>query len=347
MTDPAIQAAGTAKQMVFILGIQRSGTTWLSNIFDASPDVLLFMEPFARPLNMFPEFPDSSYFLERSPPYLEDLLRTQLPIRLIRNKSFLLKPSLHDPRWFRRDQRLAKMALNRFTPCGLQNRAHRFEGLNLNRTDDSSSIYPKQKDPDIWTIKELRLAGKMPLVTKAFPEASFVVVMRHPCANVQSILSWFKKGRLIELRQDLETYLEKIEIQSAFEPYRKLIRLCHKGNITHKVALYWRISYETLYHQLQAHPATQFLVYEQLALQPKDIATQMLAQAGVPWSQSVADYVSVSSSRELDNSSPLMTMRDSATYYRSWIEKISDADKQAVLDITGDSFLMPHFEAYY
>lgn len=49
---------------VLILGCERSGSTWLANIFDSHPRVNLFMEPFAQYAGLFPGFPDRNVYLE-------------------------------------------------------------------------------------------------------------------------------------------------------------------------------------------------------------------------------------------------------------------------------------------
>ncbi len=337
------------ESLVFILGSQRSGTTWLTNIFDANPYTLIFMEPFAPFYGIFPEFPDASYFLENSSAYLDNLLQVEMPTRLLRYKSLLFRQSMADPVWFRVERWLAKVVVksHQFVPNRLQKRIRKFELLNLNHWADGYPIYPKNSWPPMWVIKELRFAGKIPILQHVFPQAHFIVIMRHPCATVHSILKWFERGSLGELRRDLETYLEKIEIQAVSQPYKNLIADCRNGNIVHKIALYWRISYETMFRQMEKYSSVQFLIYEQLALQAKETVERIFGQVGISWSPSVDEYLSYSTNEKAKDSSPITTVRESAEYYRYWIEEIAKDVHQAVLDITGDSFLMPYFEPYY
>ena len=89
------------ESLIFILGIQRSCTTWLANIFISSPDVLLFMEPFSPPYGIFPDPPHHFYFLERSSSFLDNLLCQQMPGRLLRYKSRVFQKSMTHPFWFR------------------------------------------------------------------------------------------------------------------------------------------------------------------------------------------------------------------------------------------------------
>ena len=60
---------------VFLLGCERSGSTWLANIFDAHPDVELWMEPFADYAELFPAVPDRNAWLGQATPALEVAIR--------------------------------------------------------------------------------------------------------------------------------------------------------------------------------------------------------------------------------------------------------------------------------
>ena len=343
------QTTNIPENLIFILGCQRSGTTWLANLFDANPEVLLFMEPFSIPYDIFPEFPEPSYFLNQSSPDLDHFLQTELPARLMRYKALVSQKSLYDPSWFRWERKLLKAGYKRkrYLPGRLKKNLHGFQLLNLNRMDDNFPIYSKNRQPAIWAIKELRLAGKIPVLLSAFPQARFLVIIRHPAATVHSILSWFQRGRLGELHRELETYLEKIEVQSVAAPYKHLIAHCRQGNLSHKVALYWRISYETLCNQLSQQPKTCFLVYEQLASQPKATIEKTFIKLKIPWSTSVEQYLSHSTKKNADQTTAITTVRNSAAYYRSWIEEISEKTRQEVLEVVSDSFLIPQFKPFY
>lgn len=337
------------QKLLFVLGSQRSGTTWLANIFDASPDTLLFMEPFSKLYGLFPEFPDTSQFMDEATPDLIHLLRVEMPSRLLAHKYFLFRQSLVNPKWFGLDRWLARKArLFRLTKLGkIQDRVRLFELLNLNRMDSEYPIYPKNRDPHVWVIKELRLAGKIRVLLQAFPSAHFVVIMRHPCATVHSIQSWFRKGRLIELRDDLRTYLDDLEGQPVSTPYKKLIADCRNESDAHKLALYWRVSYETIFKQLENHPHTQFLVYEQIASKPIQSVKEIFERADLSWADSLDEYIAYSTSTELAEPGPTTTVRASEQHYKQWQKEINKETLQAVSDVTGDSFLMQFFKPYY
>lgn len=306
------------------------------------------MEPFAPAYGIFPDFPEATFFLEQSSPAMDQLLREEMPRRLFRYKYLISERSLSNPAWFRVDRLLSNVVkrFGLFAPAWLLNRVRRFDALNLNRIDGSYPLFPKES-PSTWVIKELRFAGKIPILMSAYPDARYVIIIRHPSATVHSILTWFGRHRLVELRSALDTYLEKVEVQTAGAPYHPLIERCRNAGIAHKVALYWRISYETLYRQLKDSPLAKFVIYEQLALQPQETTSSIFSWLDLPWSDSVDDYLMFSSSSLPERVTALMTNRDSRRAYRAWLDSITASTSAAVEEVTGDSFLLPWFTPYY
>lgn len=337
-----------AAKLVFLLGCQRSGTTWLSNIFDSSPDTWFFMEPFARAEAIFPELPASYRFLCEPDPALSQLLQSELPARLLAHKTLFARGPAASATALRFD-RLASRAIQRarrLVPRALHDRARRFDLLSLNRSDSRAPQSVKRRHPSAWVIKELRLAGKIPLLQSAFPAARFVTIVRHPCATVHSIESWFARGRLIELKTDLASYLDRISEQPIGREYKDLLSRC-RGDTTRTLALYWRISYETIARQLASHPHSQLFAYEELAADPLRVAQRVMEGAGVPWSSDISRYVDASSSGGASDPRAIATRRDSRRHFRAWSESISPAQRAKVEEMTADSELMTLFRDFY
>lgn len=337
---------GAFDSPVFILGTERSGSTWLANIFDAAPSTVLFMEPFCVPVGMFADFPEPSFFIDGTSSTLTGFLRSEMPRRLLRNKTFLLENSFSTPRVFAVDRAFAEAAkLSRIRKA--QKKARKFQHLNLNRFDPRARSYPKNDPIEQVVIKELRLAGKIPLLKRAFPTARFVLIVRHPGATVNSILRWFRKGRLAELQNSMVTYLDKIAAQLIGLEYGQEIVACRRGSLAHTVALYWRVSYETMYNKLAGHDGLFVIAYEELASNPVETTKHLFAGLHIPWSPTVEDYVLYSSGDTPPNLGAVTTVRRSRTYYREWESEISDTTSKAVSEIAGESFLIPMFETYY
>jgi hypothetical protein len=339
----------TRPPLTFLLGLQRSGSTWLTNIFDAHEQAWVFMEPFAPDYGIFPEFPETNFFLEESSPALRALLREQMPERLLHFKQLFGSRALRSARWFRAERSLVRLMLarSRLLPELVQSRVRKTELLNLNRMDPHAPVVDKDAPPRTWIIKELRLAGKIRLLRDAFPDARFVVLLRHPCANVHAIAAWFARGRLKELRRDLNSFVATLSAQRLGERYQKQLEACRLGDETHRLALYWRVHNEALVEELAQHAAALVLTYEELASSPQSTAARILEFCGLPPSDSVLRYVTASSTTSAADTGRITTLRDSATHYRAWQEKVAPALRKATETLTHDSALLNLFAPYY
>lgn len=334
---------------IFLLGCQRSGTTWLANIFDTNPATLLFMEPFSVPYALFPEFPGTNTFVEKVDEDLAAWLRECLPKRLLRYKHFVCERSITHPSWFQVDRWLARLVgrATRFGPASMQNAAKWFELLNLNRAEKLSPICQKDSEAPFWCIKELRLAGKIPLLLEAFPNAQYAVLIRHPAATVHAIETWFSRGRLIELQRDLTTYLDDLQSQPIAGPYRAQIERCRNGSMAHRLALYWRVSYETIARRLEGNADCHFVTYEELATEPRRVVAALWAKLGLQTTDSLDAYLQSSTKRDSNVIDPLSTQRHSASHYDRWQNAIEPGTLDDVAEIVSGSPLLERFAPFY
>ncbi len=335
--------------MLFVLGIQRSGTTWVANMFDASPDTLLFMEPFAPAYGLFPEMPDQGFFLQSAPAQTQVQLAEHLHERLYRRKYLFLASSLTDPNLFRIERALVRFVtvLARYMPSHLQRRGAQFTLLNLNRFERSYPLNPKSEDPRYWIVKELRVAGQMRLLQATFARARYLAIIRSPHATVHSMLRWFSRGRLGELRQELSTFLEKLEAQNIGNDYKKLIVTAKAGSISHRAALYWRVCYETMVRELENNPRFRLVPYEAIADQATTTMSELYDWAEIPWSDAVRRYIGYSTDTDTERPTVTNTIRKSASHYWSWRHQISSDEREAVDEIVEGSFLLDVIRPFY
>jgi hypothetical protein len=310
----------------------------------------LFMEPFAPAYGLFPEFPDQGFFLELSPPAITRLLREESFARLLRRKHLLSPRSIQSPAVFRLERGVARLVArySRYLSSRIQQRAAQFSLVNMNRFENSYPLYPKISNPPHWVVKELRFAGKIPVLRAAFPEASYLVVLRSPHATVHSMLRWFHKGRLGEVKRELESFVEKLACQRIGEEYASQIRTARAGTTAHRAALYWRACYEQMLGALEReHSRFLLLPYEALASSPQAQAKEVFDWAGIPWSASVGNYLDYSTRSEVQNPSATNTVRQSGGYYASWQAKSAPEVRQAVDEVVEGSRLLDVIAPFY
>ncbi len=319
---------------VFLLGCERSGSTWLANIFDSHPDVELWMEPFADYAGLFPGVPDRNGWLGEATPALEAALHegyARLP--------GLKYPLLHRPggalqlrrieqallcsarRWLRRGLRMNLAALERY------------ELLQLNALETPvAQLTRKQAAPGCRVTKELRLNFKVGLLRGCFPEARFVVAMRHPGAQVASILSWMERGRLGELTRALTPFEARVREQKRLAPFAKaLAGLPSAGTREGRLAAWWAINYSVLLGDLEAGGVEHRVVHhEKLSEATATEVSGLLAFAGLAPNAAVDRYLAWSSGSAPRSDSPTETVRRSAQHAQDAIRNVGEPVRSAI-----------------
>jgi len=340
-----------AKQtLVFILGTQRSGTTWLANIFDSHPACLHYYEPFAPEYGVFPYFPHEFMYLDPPAEVVAARLRHDLPA-LIERRSRLFDPVYATRRQFLFE---AWLMLNiekwthraRVKPPAF---ATQFKLLHLNRIGQQPVVYFPKADPvSTMAIKEVRLYFKAAFLAHAFPDAKFIHIVRHPAAVVGSMINFLQRGRLVEIRANIDRFADTILAQPHFASYTPLLERVRSGSQAEKLAAYWMVANETLAADAAALGARAYpLVYEELATDPLARVADMFAWCGLPMPAATDDYVRESSTSRSDRKTVLDTNRVSATYYRDWVGKAPSEVLNAVEHVCGGSPLMERFAPYY
>jgi hypothetical protein len=338
------------RNLIFILGTQRSGTTWLANIFDSHPGCLHFYEPFAPAYGLFPYFPHEVTWLEPPAEALAARLRHDLP-RLVDVRSRLFDPVRASRRQFTFEAHLMgtiqRMCRRAHLP--VPGFASQFNLVHLNRLGQHPfAWFAKHAHIDAVAIKEVRLYFKAAFLAEAFPQAKFVHVVRHPAGVVNSMNSYLKKGRLVEIRDNIGRFADTVGAQPRFAPYGPLLSRARAGTLPEKLATYWRVANETLAETLcgmrgRAYP----LVYEELATDPLGKVAEMFAWCGLPMPATTEAYVRESSTSKTERQTVLDTKRVSATYYKDGVKKTPPEVLRAVEQVCGDSPLMAGFAPYY
>ena len=336
--------------LVFVLGTQRSGTTWLANIFDSHPECLHFYEPFAPAYGIFPYFPDEFTYLEPPATPIAVRLRHDLP-RLVDRKSRLFDPVHASRRQFRFEAWLMGgiESWGRRTRAGVPAFAAQFNLLHLNRIGQQPVAYFAKHDPiRLTAIKEVRLYFKLPFLAQTFPDARFIHVVRHPAAVVNSMMNFLQRGRLVEIRDRIDGFPARVGAQPRFEAYRPLLERVARGTLPEKLAAYWRVANETLAADMAAAGSRAYpLVYEQLASDPLARVGDMFAWCGLSMTAATEEYVRESSTSRSQRKTVLDTNRVSATYYRDWVGKVPPEVLKAVESVCAGSPLMAGFAPYY
>lgn len=341
--DPANR--GNQPRIVFLLGLQRCGSTWLANIFDSSPETLCFMEPFSRDDGIFRSLPDAPVFLDNPCPYLQESFAEDFQPRLLNAKRIFSARSIYSPAFFIAEKRLA-LILQHLPWTRLQARLRTSRHINFNRFESSGPVIRKNRHPTAMVIKELRLYGKIPLIRQWFPSSRIICLLRHPCALVDSVMRWFRRGRLIELERDIRVITEMFRTQKIGARYEGLIAQCQGKDLAKRIALLWRIAYESMVSQLSGDANGRVFLHEEFCLHPEETARNAFDFAGISLGTDTIQYLDNSSQKSPEHGGVTETIRSSRTHYREWRKRIDPTVEKDVMSIVHDSPLMRRFAPF-
>lgn len=328
-----------AAKKVFILGCERSGSTWIANILDSHPDVEFFMEPFADYASIFPGFPERNLYLSNANKNLIKLVRAQYKKLSGLKHSFFYKKDKSNPVRY-----LDKCLVGscKFVSRKLCLRPpliiNQYDLLNLNISKMSiKRQFKKAATNTVEITKELRLNFKVGLLSRIFPDAKYIVSIRHPGAQIASILCLFEQGSLGELQKALLSFFEYIRNSKRFEIYMPLIQECDwENDIEIKLVLWWLINYETLVADLKAYKLDYYIVYhEDISEHPSKITSDILDFCGLAFNEQVKEYIAFSSENKRNKKgySSVDTTRDSRNYYKKKIKDVNEDLRKKCKDI--------------
>lgn len=218
--------------MIFILGIERSATTWVASILDHHPKTDVYMEPLSNFISGFEQWPDRFTKLDDLPERA-DYFNEQFAV-LKNHRRFLLSRFSDSPTSWQFDLKAAEF----LTQKKLATSATRdFLELNYHRKEGKMSV---KKEPPLQTvIKELRLNFNAGLIPELDDSTKVLVTVREMASCVRSILQQFKQGNLVELKGDLIKKYGDISLPIVCrywrESYAALFKTLSNKQISHQI----------------------------------------------------------------------------------------------------------------
>jgi hypothetical protein len=325
------------KNHFFILGCERSGSTWVSNVMSTHPGVDGFMEPFADYANIFPGFPSRNLCVDEPSRALEQLVRDGFEKLPALKYAYLYRPG-RNPSFRRADAaraaalRIACRALRMQSPP----KCTQFELLNLGQTEIPARFLVRgSHEKTCMVVKELRLNFKVALLKETFPESRCLIVMRHPCTQVASILRLYREGKLAELRRATLTFSEHVLESRLLGKYRHLVRDWDDKSLEHRLLVWWIINYGVLLEDCRRlEVGYQILKHEDLCEHPPQSFREAFDFFELDFPQSVQDYVDYTSKaighRAL---SPVDTRRNSSSHARLAFSEVSAESLQLMTEL--------------
>lgn len=309
---------------VLLLGMPRSGTTWLGKIFDSHPDVLYCHEP------------DNEFKLDKLPlihtkevtedikQYLDDYvgnIDNYCTLRT-RGKSPVFEKSY-----------LSGMELNRLKLSIARSRISEKLGL---KTRPWNPVARKKPDSHFTVWKSVLSAGLTGTFLGAVDNCKVVYIIRHPCGQIASILNGEKGDKFVGRARGSESYhIFSMLLETDFAKRCELtIEQLESLEPIERLAWKWTLFNEKSVEDIAAHPGRGMVIrYDDLCNDPISTGQSMLEFSGLNFSSQVEDFISQSTSASGHSKSYYSVFKDPKISLNRWREDFTPEDIEKIRTI--------------
>jgi hypothetical protein len=307
--------------LILLFGMPRSGTTWLGKIFDSHPDTLYRHEPDSRgTLNTLPLFA-FGHDTEQYRAFLEGYVLQLLSIRdekvsaslPIFAKSYYAAPQLA----LRKLLVFSMKAASRFLgPLPIPN------VVNVSHRSDVSVVW-----------KSIESLGRLGVLARAFPNARCIIIFRHPCGYVASVLRGEAKQKFeggSPSSEDWGVYRMLLDLPVAKARGLELAAVQSMAPVE-RLALRWALYYEHVLTETTGLENVLAVRYEDFCEQPQEETRKAFHHCQLPWAPETEHFIASSTSHE--NSEYYSVFKDPKVAAWKWKKELAADDIGRIMRI--------------
>ena len=311
--------------LILILGLPRSGTSWLGKVFDTHPDVLYRHEPDivlpSKTLGSFCASAEMPRFAEYATKYLNELGR--IGTAKTAGPSPTFRKSYHSA-----SQHLLRIAL--ISVLRLLGQAP--FGSKIYKSVSVGHFLDGGKLPSHLVIKSVNQVGCAGLFTHQVPGIRTILVVRDPYAQIASTLGGIRTGKF---ERDV---INPSTVDAYWAKQRGLTsEQFQRMGVVEQLAWQWLIFNEQALADLAGCANARIVRHSDLVANAHSASTALFAFAGLRWTAATERFITDS-----QNSSRhpryYGVYRDRQLFGREpWHQMLKTKDRQCIADIVRDS----------
>jgi hypothetical protein len=283
--DGTVLSESTIK--LLIIGMPRSGTSWLGKIFDRHPGVLYRFEPDTVDRRGRPPYictpDDIPRYLQATEAYLDRMTR----VRTLKSVGSLpyFKKSF-------RNSALDDVRLGMIYALKAAQRLNALPGLSQGVTIPELIGGGR---PEALVMKSIESVGRINLYQAAWPDSRVIVIIRHPCGQIASTVEGIKRHKFAgtPIYEDEGLLAELARSDQARRRGLSLDRLKSMSPIE-RLAWMWALPNEKALEDIAGNGRARAMRYRDLCAAPMSEAHELFRFSGISWDPLVEDFIRVS-----------------------------------------------------
>lgn len=306
---------------ILLCGMPRSGTTWIGKIFDSHPATLYRHEPTSGGhLNEIPMFPDVKD-VEMYRAVVADFV-ARLPE--MRNAKVTVKLPLFPKRYYTPTQFLLRKGI-------------------VYSAKIMSRFFAEVAVPDVVSYdtlpalsvvwKSIESVGSLGLIARILAPANAILIVRHPCGQIASVLRGESGGRFESLGAADEDW-EMFGLLEQLPQARKRsldMRAFRKMTSIERLAWRWALFNEKAMSDLEGVSGSAVVRYEDFCADPVGATKAAFALCGLEWNNQTEQFINASTHHE--KSAYYSVFKDSAKSANKWNEELSPVQIDAIMNV--------------
>ena len=316
---------GNDKQTVLLVGLGRSGTTWVGKIFDSHPNTLYVHEPdnwfktLPLPLISPPGYQTEFNFTE----YTQSLYTVSIP-KVVGKLPYF-------PKQYNNAFQNVLIKFNTYLS--------KFIAKISIKIPIKRFISPKKRSRTILVWKSIESLGRLDLFRKSEAQIKIIHIVRHPCGYISSILRG-ERNKVFD--SDFETSSD----YGVFEMLAKTNEALHykldldsfkKMSALERLSWRWILINEKAINDAKDYNDYLLLKYEDLCGNPVEKTKELYSFSNLSWNTQTESFVGKSTST--NNEQYYSIYKDPNHAAMKWKTELSADEIKIIMDIVNNSNL--------